>query len=77
MRRKNLVCMEQKGWLNDDVVNLYMALLQERDVRLREFSSSNDMSGSGKADNSAYHTDGAVRGHQNGANCMNGAAVKW
>ena len=35
LRRKDMACMAPLQWLNDEVMNLYMALLQERDMRAR------------------------------------------
>lgn len=38
LRRNDTLCMEPSGWLNDEVINMYVALLLERDLRLRNFS---------------------------------------
>lgn len=35
IRRKDITCMRPLEWLNDEVINLYMSLLQERDMRRR------------------------------------------
>lgn len=35
IRRKEVACMAPRQWLNDEVINVYMALLLERDMRLR------------------------------------------
>lgn len=35
IRRKEIACMAPLQWLNDEVINIYMALLLERDMRRR------------------------------------------
>lgn len=35
IRRKDIACMAPLEWLNDEVINLYMSLLLERDMRRR------------------------------------------
>lgn len=35
IRRKDIACMAPLQWLNDEVINLYMSLLLERDMRAR------------------------------------------
>lgn len=34
MTRKNIACLRDRQWLNDEVINFYMAMLLERDERL-------------------------------------------
>ena len=34
--RKHMACMKPLTWLNDEIINIYMALLIERDRRRRE-----------------------------------------
>lgn len=34
MTRKNIMCLSDRQWLNDEVINFYMAMLMERDERL-------------------------------------------
>lgn len=34
MSRKNIACLRDGAWLNDEVINFYMSMLQERDDRL-------------------------------------------
>ncbi|KAK9826046.1 hypothetical protein WJX74_007714 [Apatococcus lobatus] len=36
MTRRHIACLHSLTWLNDEVINMYMALLQEREVRGRE-----------------------------------------
>lgn len=36
LTRANLACMRRGQWLNDEVMNVYACLLQERDARRRE-----------------------------------------
>lgn len=34
MTRKNIMCLSDRQWLNDEVINFYMAMLMDRDERL-------------------------------------------
>ena len=36
LKRGDVLCMAPREWLNDEVINLYMGLLQERDARRRD-----------------------------------------
>ncbi|GLC61636.1 hypothetical protein PLESTB_001785400 [Pleodorina starrii] len=47
--RAKLLCMEMGTWLNDEVINLYMLLLQARDTRLRRTAAAAAQAGGGGA----------------------------
>ncbi|WIA13881.1 hypothetical protein OEZ85_002453 [Tetradesmus obliquus] len=40
LRREHMLCLQRSEWLNDEVINMYVAMLQDRDTALRQLPGS-------------------------------------